>query len=201
MIPLEDIAANPTFKETDMRPIMTLFVALLTTLLLSACKQESPPPRPETAKPAATETQPVSEEAKPPVAEPVTEAQKEAEKPAADAQAPATAVTEEARTPAAAAVQEAQQEVAPVTAAAPATVKPAAPAAEGPATVIYEATMGKVTFNHAVHSASLDCSKCHPTDPPQKVVIDKEIAHTLCKDCHKEAGGNAPTACTGCHKK
>jgi hypothetical protein len=62
--------------------------------------------------------------------------------------------------------------------------------------------MGKVTFNHAEHSGRLDCSRCHPTEPPQKIAIDKEVAHNqLCKVCHTELGGNAPTACTGCHKK
>jgi len=77
----------------------------------------------------------------------------------------------------------------------------AAPMPEVPPTQItYPASMGDVTFDHAAHAGRLDCSDCHTTDPPQKIAIDKDVAHDMCKGCHqkREAG---PTKCPDCHKK
>jgi len=69
-----------------------------------------------------------------------------------------------------------------------------------PETVTFEASMGAVTFDHAGHMGRLDCSACHPTDPPEKIVLDKDKAHALCKGCHQEQGAG-PTKCTECHKR
>lgn len=66
--------------------------------------------------------------------------------------------------------------------------------------VVYEASQGKVTFNHKAHAEKLkDCAKCHQ-GTPAKMAIDKKSAHKeMCKDCHQEMGG--PTKCGDCHKK
>lgn len=66
--------------------------------------------------------------------------------------------------------------------------------------VVYEASQGKVTFNHKAHQEKLkDCSKCH-AGTPAKIAISKDVAHKeLCKKCHAEMGG--PTKCGECHKK
>jgi cytochrome c553 len=67
-------------------------------------------------------------------------------------------------------------------------------------TVVYEASQGKVTFNHKAHSDKLkDCAKCHE-GTPAKIEVTKDLAHKdLCKKCHAEMGG--PTKCGDCHKK
>jgi cytochrome c553 len=68
-------------------------------------------------------------------------------------------------------------------------------------TVVYEASQGKVTFNHKAHADKLkDCAKCHGKEKPAKIAITKDVAHKdLCKKCHAEMGG--PTKCGDCHKK
>ena len=68
-------------------------------------------------------------------------------------------------------------------------------------TVTYEASQGKVTFNHKAHADKLkDCTKCHGKEKPAKIAMSKEGAHgALCKDCHKAMNG--PTKCGDCHKK
>ena len=71
---------------------------------------------------------------------------------------------------------------------------------KGPDLVSYDASKGKVTFNHTDHSSRLGCSECHTTEPPQKIVINMETAHVLCKGCHKGVS-NAPKSCSGCHFK
>jgi cytochrome c553 len=67
-------------------------------------------------------------------------------------------------------------------------------------TVVYEASQGKVTFNHKAHADKLkDCAKCHK-GTPAKIEVTKDVAHKdLCKKCHQEMGG--PTKCGDCHKK
>ena len=67
-------------------------------------------------------------------------------------------------------------------------------------TVTYEASQGKVTFNHKAHADKLkDCAKCHQ-GKPAKIEVTKDVAHKdLCKKCHAEMGG--PTKCGVCHKK
>ena len=63
----------------------------------------------------------------------------------------------------------------------------------------YDNKKGTVTFNHKAHQDALgDCAKCHEGEPA-KIAVDKDFAHTTCKDCHKEMNG--PTKCNDCHKK
>lgn len=79
-------------------------------------------------------------------------------------------------------------------------VKPAATSPAAPKTVTFTATNGNVTFDHLQHSGNNACSSCHPSEPPTKIVLDKDKAHQLCKGCHQEKGAG-PTQCSGCHKK
>ncbi|MGA7616175.1 MAG: cytochrome c3 family protein [Thermoanaerobaculia bacterium] len=51
------------------------------------------------------------------------------------------------------------------------------------------------------------CSACHldPKSPNipsmREMSMTKNPFHIRCISCHKEKGGDAPTKCTGCHKK
>ena len=66
--------------------------------------------------------------------------------------------------------------------------------------VVYEATQGKVTFNHKAHSDKFACKECHGAVAPAKIAMTKDLAHKAgCKDCHAAKGG--PTKCGDCHKK
>ncbi|HMK76355.1 MAG TPA: cytochrome c3 family protein [Thermodesulfobacteriota bacterium] len=90
--------------------------------------------------------------------------------------------------------------------------------------ITFNASFGKVTFNHKLHSETLkiDCMKCHHTwkkgETTGKLCVDchkanaegktpsaKEVFHKDCKGCHEEAkkaGKPAgPTGCTQCHVK
>lgn len=195
-----------------MRTLTILTLTLLMTLLLSACSKEAPPTQ-EESKPTAHEPQPASqpsqqviEKADQEMKETVGAVTKEVEKEATDVKKEATEVVQEVKTTASEATAQVKEDVSSAVSdlktAVPAATAPVAHAAAPPESVTYEASMGLVTFNHAEHAGRFDCSKCHPTDPPQKIAIDKEVAHNqLCKVCHKESGGNAPVACAGCHKK
>lgn len=66
--------------------------------------------------------------------------------------------------------------------------------------IILEASYGNVTFPHAVHGEAFACATCHGDQNPADLEITKDVAHQLCRDCHKDQGAG-PTACTGCHKK
>lgn len=66
-------------------------------------------------------------------------------------------------------------------------------------TVVMKAKNGDVTFNHKAHGAKIDCKLCHGDGVPGKLVMGKDKAHSLCKDCHSKQGG--PTKCADCHKK
>ena len=91
-------------------------------------------------------------------------------------------------------------------------------------TIVFEASNGKVTFDHKKHSETLkiDCMKCHHTwkagETSGKKCMDchkasaegktpsmKDAAHKTCKGCHdemKKANKPAgPTGCTQCHVK
>ena len=78
-----------------------------------------------------------------------------------------------------------------------------------------------VTFDHAKHSGSIDCLKCHhtaaskdavdkscfechgkdPNAPDPTVSSSKDNPfHALCKACHKEQA-KGPTMCADCHVK
>lgn len=69
-----------------------------------------------------------------------------------------------------------------------------------PEVLTYEAMNGNVTFDHPMHAEALSCAKCHENMPPQKINIDKTIAHQLCTGCHREMEAG-PTACNDCHIK
>lgn len=66
--------------------------------------------------------------------------------------------------------------------------------------VVLPAKNGNVTFNHKVHSETIECKICHGEGTPAKIMLDKDKAHGLCKDCHKTKG-TGPTKCGDCHKK
>jgi predicted CXXCH cytochrome family protein len=81
----------------------------------------------------------------------------------------------------------------------------AAPAfAAPPETVTLKASQGDVTFNHKAHQKQ-GCKTCHGAGAPGKIELNKDSAHKLCIDCHKEKGASAtppaPTKCNECHKK
>jgi len=74
-------------------------------------------------------------------------------------------------------------------------------AVNAPGAVTYPASQGLVTFDHPGHVQRFACKSCHPTDPPQKIALNKASAHELCRGCHRDKRGDAPTSCSGCHKK
>lgn len=55
-----------------------------------------------------------------------------------------------------------------------------------------------VTFNHASHSGSFACSKCHTEKPGKIANFGKDFAHESCKGCHKASGRD--TSCSSCHR-
>lgn len=67
-------------------------------------------------------------------------------------------------------------------------------------TIVFEASYGDVTFPHTVHADTYDCATCHGEGTPGSLDLDKDKAHALCRDCHKEEGAG-PTGCRDCHKK
>jgi hypothetical protein len=202
-----------------MKPVTTLLVIFLAALFLTACSQEPPAaekseqPAMQTPQPAAPPAQPIAETAEQKMQETATAVKQGVEQGAAAVEQKveqgAEAVKQEAseaagqvKMAAAAAAEKAQKTVAQVMPEEKPAGTATSSAATGPVMVSYQASMGTVTFNHAEHSGRFDCSRCHTTDPPQKIAIDKDVAHNqLCKVCHKESGGDAPTGCTGCHKK
>ena len=95
-------------------------------------------------------------------------------------------------------------------------------AGDPPGTVTIDKVAAKkpgVTFDHATHSETIDCLKCHHkaaskddikgcfechgTDPaatdPTSSKKDNPF-HALCKECHK-AEAKGPTKCDECHPK
>jgi hypothetical protein len=78
-------------------------------------------------------------------------------------------------------------------------------AAPPPAEVVLPAKPGNVTFNHKAHQGQ-GCKKCHGEGAPGKIELNKDKAHALCSDCHKEKGKGPADAkdakgCAACHKK
>jgi len=69
-----------------------------------------------------------------------------------------------------------------------------------------------VSFDHAKHSATIDCSKCHHTAKAKEDIKScfechgtdaaapavKDAFHKSCQACHK-AEGKGPTKCKECH--
>lgn len=71
-----------------------------------------------------------------------------------------------------------------------------------PETVTLKASSGNVVFNHKAHQGQ-GCAKCHEGGKPGPVKLDKDKAHALCINCHKEKakGPVDGTKCAECHKK
>ena len=84
-------------------------------------------------------------------------------------------------------------------------------AEKAPAEVTLEASMGNITFQHAMHEGRVeDCTTCHHEgveagactschDAKPEAPKAKKVFHKLCKSCHKKNDG--PTKCKGCHVK
>ena len=83
-------------------------------------------------------------------------------------------------------------------AATPALAAPPKP----PEHVVLKAKDGNVHFDHKLHQKQ-GCKNCHGAGAPAKIQMDKDKAHKLCLDCHKQkAKGPADEKkCDGCHKK
>ncbi len=182
-----------------MRRIMVLCLLVLALSFMTACSQE-PDPDQQAVKSDAAVSQSSTETTKP-VVEEVT---KKVEETVSVVKAEATEQVEVVKKQAADVVD---QTKASVTDVVDSVEKSAVPAKKttpvemkGPDLVSYDASKGKVIFNHTDHSSRLGCSECHTTDPPKKIVINMQTAHELCKGCHKGVS-NAPTSCTGCHQK
>ena len=95
-----------------------------------------------------------------------------------------------------------KQAVAEVADVKSAMIKPvvAVQQATVPQEIVLEASKGNVTFPHGMHAEDFECSICHGDGTPAAFDLTKEVAHKVCKGCHKD-GGAGPTGCSGCHKK
>lgn len=88
-------------------------------------------------------------------------------------------------------------------------------AGDPPAQITIDKGMDKksgVAFDHAKHSGSIDCMKCHHAAASKEEIKScfachgtdasevsiKDAFHKSCKDCHKEMG-KGPTKCKECH--
>ena len=88
-------------------------------------------------------------------------------------------------------------------------------AAEGDQIFTFTNKKGTITFNHTAHktrAAGKDkkveegCAKCHSDEAGIPKKFDDGVSlmkqgHSVCKKCHTESGGAAPTKCDDCHKK
>lgn len=153
----------------------------------------------KTAEVAADKAAATEKQAEPVVKEAVEET-KEMAGQAASATKEAMSEAKDATVKAADAAAETTKDAAVATTMAAGKAVDAAKQAVSPETIVFEASYGNVTFPHAVHSASYDCSTCHGEATPGLFDLDKEKAHVLCKDCHKNIGAG-PTDCKGCHTK
>lgn len=170
-----------------------------------AAEEKAPAPAVEEADKAAAAGQPVSAA--------VQEATDKASATAAEAGtavvAGATAVAGQVKEKTVAATESitkaADQTVAGAAAVAASATAAIAPAADKmvsatvPQELVLEASYGNITFSHAMHAEAYKCSTCHGDKTPARFGLTKEVAHVLCKDCHKQEG--APNACNDCHKK
>jgi len=59
---------------------------------------------------------------------------------------------------------------------------------------------GSIRFNHDQHQNRTGCSTCHGISTGRIPGFGKNIAHTVCKNCHA-TGRSGPTKCRECHKK
>ena len=95
-----------------------------------------------------------------------------------------------------------KQAVSEVAAVKSAMVEPVAAAQKAtvPQEIVLEASKGNVTFPHGMHADTYECSICHGDGTPAAFDLTKEVAHKVCKGCHKDEGAG-PTGCSGCHTK
>jgi len=194
-----------------MKKIPAFLAILFTVTLLTSCSQEPPPHENKEQTGVAPPESPtvpsdqMVEKSRMDRQKTVAANEQQAKQAAEAVKQEATEAAEQVKTTAAETAEQALKsavQTVPDVATVAQTESAASSAVIPPTTVNYQASMGTVSFDHAGHAGRLDCSQCHPTDPPQTIAIDKEVAHNqLCKVCHKESGGNAPTGCTGCHKK
>ena len=82
---------------------------------------------------------------------------------------------------------------------------------QGPDQVVFETTIGTITFEHIQHQSKIsDCAECHHMGIEEGRCTDchgsnPEIPrlttafHGQCKGCHRNSSG--PTNCKGCHVK
>ncbi len=78
--------------------------------------------------------------------------------------------------------------------------------AAGKEVIVFNASMGKVSFPHKKHQELLKaegCKACHPALFPMKEDNPgKDKAHKACGDCHAKNNGPKTTKdCMKCHKK
>jgi hypothetical protein len=178
---------------------MVLVLVVLALSFMTACSQE-PDPDQQPVKPDAAvsqsstkTTKPAVEEVKKKVDETVSEVKAEVKEQVEVVKKQAADVVDQSSASVVAVVDLVEKSAAPAK-------KTNALEMKGPDLVSYDASKGKVTFNHADHSTRLDCSECHTAETPRKIVINMQTAHVLCKGCHKGVS-NAPTSCSGCHQK
>ena len=206
-----------------MKKLLTVSIIVLAFVLTGcgpseekATTQEKPDKETVTEQVAETTQQAAGEvkETAQAVADKAAEVEKKAEpaikEAAADAKEMAGQTTEAAKEMAADAKQATQAAADTVeekaTSAAAATTMAADKAVESakqaisPEMVVLEASYGNITFPHKVHAEAYDCTTCHGDGTPAAFDLDKETAHALCRDCHKQEGAG-PTDCRGCHKK
>jgi hypothetical protein len=148
-------------------------------LWIGACGSQEQPPTTPTPPAATAPPQPPPPE------------------PAAEPAAPAT-IPAEPDKPAATTA-----EPPPATVPAPATPAPAKPAVQSagvPDVIILESKQGQISFPHQAHAKDYSCAICHGDGTPGGLALPMDVAHSLCRDCHK-AKGAGPTTCSGCHKK
>lgn len=182
---------------------VVLTFALMFAFVLGGCSQESPK-EPAAEAPASQVREGAKEMAA--GAEKVTQGAAEGTEQAAEKVVETGAAVRDAavdtmKTAAAKTESTAKEVATAVSEAATEVKRDVAAAIEAPATVTYEASKGLVTFRHAEHAQRHECQACHTTDPPQKIVFaSMSEAHALCRDCHRAQGGDAPTACNGCHQ-
>lgn len=155
-------------------------------LWIGACgSQEQPPATP--APP--TVTAPPQSPPPAPAAEPAA--------PATVPVAPDKPATEPTPTPAPTPVPTPAPTPAP---AASAPAKPAVQSAGVPDVIILQSKQGQISFPHQAHAKEYSCATCHGDGTPGGLALPMDVAHSLCRDCHKSKGAG-PTTCSGCHKK
>lgn len=84
---------------------------------------------------------------------------------------------------------------------------------QGPEQVIFETTIGTITFLHVEHQAKISdctechhkgvdkgkCRNCHTLEGKDDIPKAYHAFHVQCKGCHRNSSG--PTHCKGCHVK